>query len=63
LSDSIGENVKNSILNNLKAFCEDLMGIKRVDENFLKQTIYDIACDKYIVALDTYTIEESEEIY
>jgi hypothetical protein len=46
LSESTGEEVKDSTLDSLKSLCEDLMGITRVDEKFMKQLVKDIACEK-----------------
>jgi len=35
LSESTGEEVKDSRLDSLKSLCEDLMGITRVDEKYI----------------------------
>ena len=35
LSESTGEEVKDSTLDSLKSLCEDLMGITRVDEKYI----------------------------
>jgi len=55
------ETVKDNIFAQFKEFCED-MGLIRVDEKFMAKTVKDVACDKWVVALDIYTKEESEKI-
>ena len=35
LSESTGEEVKDSTLDSLKSLCEDLMGITRVDDKYI----------------------------
>lgn len=53
LNESDADKVKTDILSELKTFCEDQMGLKRVNDKFLTKTVKDIACDKYVVALDS----------
>lgn len=46
LNEGEPDSVKNNILSELKIFCEDQMGIKLVDEQYLTKTVKDIACGK-----------------
>lgn len=63
VTDSSRGGVSQNIQTKVKELSSENIGIKRVNTEFFKSLVKDIACDRYATALELYTQSESEIIF